>query len=54
MQLAFESRITPPALIPIFYIEVHPPRQEQVHKVLWQHEGPLDAPILARSSDLSI
>lgn len=54
MQQAFKSRITPPDLIPIFYIEVHLPQQGQVHKVLWQHEDPLDAPILAHSSDLSI
>lgn len=54
MQQVFESRIAPPDLFPVFYIEVHLPQQGQVHKALWQHEDPLDAPILVRSSDLSI
>lgn len=54
MQKAFENSSAPLDLIPVFYTEGHLPQQGQVHKVLWQHEDPLDAPTLARSSDLSI
>lgn len=53
MLQAYESRNGPPDLIPVFYTEVHLLQQGQAHKVLWQHVDPLDAPILARSSDLS-